>query len=429
MKKLIVTLTVIFSGIACMAQDVSMTDRDSVKTETPREKRKKRERKFDYKLGGWLETRFIYNSYASKSPREQVLYYYPLAPDYGSDGRDINKSGRLSFSAFSSRLSFGIDNIKVGRASIGTYMEGDFLGSSDAFNHMLRLRHAYIDIAWSGNNFRIGQTNHLTSPEKMFPATVMFNAGVPFATLNRGPQIRYTHTFKHNINLSVAAEYYTSHRAIGPENAQMNAAIPDIHAKVEFGDPGKIMGGITGGYKFLKPRTEDSEGNRSSTIVPSFDINAFLSFTLNDYKFKLWGIYGQNLTPYGIIGGYGKLLEESPYGDYRYGNIYGMSAWFDFTTPRYGDFDFGFFAGYQANLGSKKEIDPEIGYYRDCNLQWFNRLSPRIYYYMGKHLKFGLEYTYSSAQWMSVSDNKFKSIDNYDITGNHRVEFLARFIF
>ncbi|MDE6182897.1 MAG: hypothetical protein K2F53_00540, partial [Rikenellaceae bacterium] len=63
------------------------------------------------------------------------------------------------------------------------------------------------------------------------------------------------------------------------------------------------------------------------------------------------------------------------------------------------------------------------------NLQWFNRLSPRIYYYLGKHLKFGVEYTYSSAQWMRAVDNKFKSTDNYDITGNHRVELLARFTF
>ncbi len=47
------------------------------------------ERKPEYKIGGWLEARFMYNSYASKSPRENLMFYYPLKPEYGPDGRDI----------------------------------------------------------------------------------------------------------------------------------------------------------------------------------------------------------------------------------------------------------------------------------------------------------------------------------------------------
>ncbi len=388
-----------------------------------------RKRKPEYKLGGWLEARFMYNSYSSKSPRDNLMFYYPLKPDYGTDGRDINDKGGLNFSIFSSRLSFGISGMEVGRARLSTYLEADFLGSSDALNYMLRLRQAYIDIAWSDNLFRIGQTNHLTFPENMTPATVTFNGGTPFATLNRGPQIRYSRRFKHKIDLSVAAEYYSSHKSVGPDKAQINAAVPDIHARVEFGDPAKVMGGFAAGYKFFEPRTADETGGKVSRMVAAFDVNAFLAFTTGGYKFKLWGIYGQNLTPYGMIGGYGKRSGDSEYGDYRYVNIYGMSAWFDFSTPRYGDFDFGFFAGYQANLGSYNDIDTSIGYYRDCDLHWFSRLSPRVYYYMGDRLRFGVEYSYANAQWMKSYDERFRPIEDYPTSQAHRVEFQARFYF
>ncbi len=441
MKKILFLLFMSVTGVICYGQqgDSSVTvgkaELDSLRKRIERLESgsgdgvRSSERKPEYKIGGWLEARFMYNSYASKSPRENLMFYYPLKPEYGPDGRDINDRGSLNFSVFSSRLSFGVGGVEVGRAKLSTYLEADFLGSSDAFNYMLRLRQAYIDIAWSDNLFRIGQTNHLTFPENMVPATVTFNGGTPFATLNRGPQIRYSRHFKRNIDLSVAAEYYSSHKSVGPEKAQINAAIPDIHARVEFGDPNKIMGGFAAGYKFFEPRTSDAEGNKVSRMVAAFDVNAFLAFTANGYKFKVWGIYGQNLTPYGIIGGYGKRLGDSEYGDYRYTNIYSMSAWFDFSTPSYSNIAFGFFAGYQSNLGSLADIDTSVGYYRDCDLRWFSRLSPRLYYYMGSRMRFGLEYSYANARWMKKYDERFRSVEDYSMSETHRVEFQARFYF
>lgn len=401
---------------------------DKAVTETSDKEKKEKKHKLDYRFGGNVDARFIYNSYESKSPRDGVLFFYPLKPEYNTHGEDLNRSGSMNFSPFSTRLWFGVDNIKAGKATLSAYIETDFLGSSDALNHTLRLRHAYMDIAWGNNLFRIGQTNHMTVVEDVLPATVTFNAGVPFQTLNRGPQIRYARRFSDNVKLLAAAEYYTSHRSAGPTNAQIKATMPDIHFRMEFGKKEKIMGGFGAGYKFFKPLEEDMYGYKTKRRAAAFDVNAFLRFAVKDYTFKAWSLFGQNLTPYNIIGGYAPMTNYEA-GELKYANLLSSSSWIDISTPTFGKFDFGLFAGFQANLGANKPLDTENGYFNSPDLKWFSRISPRVYFNLGKHLRFGFEYSYTNAKWMQQYDNMFESISCFDVNTTHRTEILAQFRF
>jgi len=400
------------------------------------------ENKVTYKFGGVVEFKTFFDDYRSKTGRYELQYNYPLAPNLNASGVDINQSNSLHFSIFSSRLTFSVSGLQLLKADVSSYIETDFLGSTEAYNGMLNLRHAYINLKWKRNNLLIGQSNHLTYVDEVAAGVICFAAGYPFNTLNRGMQVKYSQNLAKNIDLSVAALIYASHKPVGPVNAQMQAGIPDLHAQLKFGDANKIFGGITFGYKFFKPRTVDAMKNLISTTFGAYDVNAFFKATTNKgYTFKLWGIYGENLTMYNMLGGYGKIFYQTdntnPVLDYDYANSRTLSAWLDFETPAYKNFKFGFFYGYQKSYGTATRIDATKnsageylnGFYRDPALEWFCRISPRVLYSLSKKLIFGVEYNLTYAQWAKTIDANLRPVDKYSVNHNNRLEFVAKFVF
>ncbi|MEG1649197.1 MAG: hypothetical protein RR277_04830 [Rikenellaceae bacterium] len=398
-----------------------------------------RKHKTTYKFGGMVDARVMFDSYNSKSSRGGVVYFYPLAPSYDPSGADLNREGQLHFSVFSSRLNFSIDKFKVLGADANAFIEGDFLGSTDNYLQMLRLRYAYINLVWKTNKLLIGQTTNLNSVDELLANVIDIAGGLPFNPLNRGAQIRYEHLFSKSMILRASAEIYEQHRSVGPDDAQFRAALPDLNLQMVFGDNSahKVLGGFTVGTKFLQPRSVDNLGYKIDRIITSYNVSAFMKFYAGDYKFQLWGIYGGNITPLGAIGGYGKVASQNVDGDYDLADVYTLSSWFDFETPMFNKFQFGLFAGYQRNMGSNVPLDMSCdqngeylyGYYRDCNLQWLGRLSPRACYYASDRFIFGLEYGYNVASWAKSVDHYFKATEKYNNTVNHRVILMARFIF
>lgn len=431
MKRLL-TLA-LFSLLATTTYSLTIS-RDSIT-----ESKKIRKHKTIYKFGGMVDARVMYNSYKSHALRDEVVYFYPLAPSYDPAGVDINREGELKFSLFSSRLNFGVSNFKVFNADANAYIEGDFLGSTDNYLQLFRLRHAYINFTWRTNKLLIGQTNNLNFTDEVNASTVDLAGGLPYNTLNRGAQVKYEHLFSKYIKLRFAAEIYQQHKSVGPSDAQYKAMIPAMNLQMVFGENkvGSVLGGFTVGAQFLKPRSVDNLGYKIDKIVPSYSVNAFLKFYASGYKFQLWGIYGGNLTPLTMLGGYGKVADQSVDGNYDFANVRTLSTWFDFETPIFRKFQAGFFVGYQRNMGSSKALDLTrgengdylYGYYRDCNLQWFGRLSPRLYYHALEKLSFGIEYSCNVASWASKVDNHFKAVDKYNNTINNRVVLAARYTF
>ncbi len=157
---------------------------------------------------------------------------------------------------------------------------------------------------------------------------------------------------------------------------------------------------------------------------------------------KLFGIYGENLTMYNMLGGYGKIAYSTDFTnttelDYKYDNSRTLSTWLDFEVPSYKNFKLGFFYGFQKSYGTKKAIDVTknssgdylFGYYRDPNLDWFTRFSPRIVYSLSKKLIFGLEYNLTFAQWAKTVDPYLRTFVKHSINHNNRIEFMAKFVF
>jgi len=400
------------------------------------------ENKVTYKFGGNIEFKTIYDDYRSKTARYDLQYTYPLAPNYNTSGVDINKSRSLNFSVMASRLTFTVAGFEMLKANVSTYIEADFLGSSETYIGMLNLRHAYINLKWANSSLLFGQSTHLTHIDEVAAGTVCFAAGYPFNTLNRGMEIKYSQKLAKNVDFQIAAMIYSSHKSMGPANAQSQAGVPDLHAQLKFGDPGKIFGGVTFGYKFFKPRTLDAAKQPISTTFGAFDVNAFFKATTNKgYSVKLWCIYGENLTMMGMFGGYGKIAYDNehnvPVMDYKYASTRALSTWLDFETPAYKNFKFGFFYGFQKSYGTATKIDATKnssgdyvnGFYRDPSLEWFYRISPRVLYSLSKRLTFGLEYNLTYAQWAKSIDAYLLPVERFSVNHNNRLEFMAKFVF
>lgn len=400
------------------------------------------ENKLNIKIGGFVEFKSYFDDYRSRTSRYDLVHYYPLSPKLNSAGEDINSTNSLNFSIATSRLTLTVSGVKLLNADVTSYFEADFTGSSEAYIGMLNLRHAYFNLKWKKSSLLFGQSDHLNYVSEVNAQTVAFGVGFPFNPLNRNMQIRYSAAIAKNVNFIVAAQMYSSHLSLGPAKAQAQAGIPDIHAQIRFGDPSRLFGGITAGYKVFKPRTVDAQNNLISTKIGAFDINAFFRATLGKgYTFKLYGIYGQNLSMYGIIGGYGKVSDflsgsSNPNEDYSYENVRSMSSWVDFETPSFKDFKFGIFYGFQKSFGTKELIDATMangdyayGFYKDPKLMWFSRLSPRVVYSASKKLIFALEYSLSHAKWAKTIDTNLKGTDFFPVNHNNRIEFMAKYVF
>ena len=402
---------------------------------------KAQENKITYKFGGFIEFKSYFDDYRSRVSRYDHIYFYPLAPKLNTSGTDMNSTGSLNFSVATSRLTFTVSGMRLLNANITSYIEADFTGSAENYIGMLNLRHAYINMEWEKSSLLFGQTDHLNSVKEVVGQTVGFGAGYPFNPLNRNMQIRFTHKLAKGVDLILAAHMFSGHNSLGPAKAQAQAGLPNLQAQLKFGNPDKIFGGVTFGYKLLKPRVSDNSNFYKETIG-SYDINAFFRANIaKGYTLRLWGIYGENLSHLGMIGGYGKYVDylsssTSPIGDYPYVNIKAYSTWIDFETPSFNNFKFGVFAGYQKNLGTSKSMDMTFvggdyafGFYKDPKLNWFSRISPRVTYSLTKKLIFGLEYSLSHARWAKSVDMYFKPVEQFDVNHNNRIEFMAKYLF
>jgi len=387
------------------------------------------ENKIKYKFGGYVELKAYYDDYKSKTTRNQMIYLYPLAPEYNM-GRDINKYSTLNASVFASRLNFSVTGMEFLNAKVNTFIEADFNGSSQATIYMLNIRHAYINMDWGNSSLLMGQTDHLTLVNEVTASTLAFIAGYPFNPLNRSIQLRYTYSPAKNIKLLAAAHMYTAHKSLGPEDAQANAKIPDLQFQIKLGDPQKTFGGITAGYKFLKPVIYDYQHNNDAPTMGSFNIGAFLRTNVEDkILFKTWASYGKNMTMLGQLGGY--LMQWSEHSSIKYESIGAISWWQDTEVNLKGNFKAGVFAGYQTRLNSAGKItygiNPET--LRDQKLLWFGKVSPRLTYNISNKFILGVEYSRTTAMWAKELNGKLEPISKHPKTSNNRIELMAKVVF
>lgn len=386
----------------------------------------KGDRRVNFKFGGRLDAQVFTDTYASKASYNGIFYYFPLAPEYNKYGDDLRRESSLRFGVANTRLSGTVTAADILGATAKAFVETDFLGSGNVFG-VLRLRQAYIGLEWKRSQLLIGQTHNLAVPEEIFPNTVAHGCGTPINPLSRIPQIRFTQRFGDIVRLTGALGMYA-----GAEGeAQSYGMIPDIALRLTVGDPKGSIIGFGGGFKSIRPRNLTADSVRTFKRMAAFNASMFGLYTFGGgHRLSAFAMWGQDLSTLNMLGGYGPRLRDTANGDLDYGYTatQTVAMWVNFETKIMKGWQPGFFAGWTKNLGTGKEIDLAKAAIPDKGIDWYFRLSPRLWYNYWK-LSFGLEYMYSLASWGRAFDTHYRPTERYADTQNHRVTLLARFKF
>jgi hypothetical protein len=290
---------------------------------------------------------------------------------------------------------------------------------------MFRLRHAYIQLNWSKTELLLGQYWHPMFVTGCFPSVFSFGAGVPFNALNRAPQIRFTVSPSSSIDLMGALLIHGDYKSSGPADAQRNSGIPDLQFQLRVKND-KFFAGFTAGYKFLTPRLLTADSIKTSETVGSFNTQLFAKLVTRPITIKLEGVYGQNLTHFTMIGGYGASQDPTLVDDYGYTNLNTMSVWSEIHTNGQ-KVVFGIFGGYSANLGSYDQYY-SLKYARNEDIAYIFRVSPRAEFKSGK-VNFVLEYMVTGAAYATEYTPKHRPTDWKKPTINNRIIIGARYNF
>lgn len=423
---------IIMSAIAMYAQ-ASSTLSDSQVDSTSSEI-KKPAKKVEFKFSGRVDLMIFYDSHKSVDSRGGVQYQFPTAPNYNDSHDDMNRYNTLRFSVAPTRLNAGVTINNIAKGATGrAFVEVDFMGLNEQMKYSVRLRHAFFSLNWKRQSVLFGQTSHLTALDEMAANTVSFGCGYPFNPLSRPVQAQFTQRWgSHAGSFTVAAAMH--HGTFG--DIQSKAVIPDIQIRLTFGRQDRLFFGVVGGFKSVKPEEFNEANQRVKTRINTFNAAACLKYSYrNGHSLRLFGIWGQDLSPLSIIGGYAPLASglDSPATAHTYGYapVEAVSVWFDYDSRIYNSgLQYGLFFGLQQNLGTTKNVNlTDITTIPNYGIDNFYRIAPRLWYNVGKHLQFGIEYSYTGARWAKEMNSHYQPSQTFNETADHRLTFLARFKF
>ncbi len=385
---------------------------------------------------GYVSYEILYDTYRSLDTRDGELYLFPKKPVFDANGNDINKRSKLNMLAVQSRFGINISGPDVFGARTTARIEADFFGTHQDFVRLLRLRHAFVRLQWENTELLLGNTFHPTFVLECFPSIVAFAAAVPFHPLNRSPQIRLKQDFASNFSASVSFLMHGYHRSAGPSDQQRNSGLPDSQFQLRYNSDNFLLG-ATAGYKFLSPR-DVTDGNVATTRnVGSYNLHAFSKITTLPVTMKFEVMYGENLSNYIMIGGYGaKGTPEDAQNpdfwnsDYDYANLKTLSLWTDIHSNNK-VLQWGLFVGYTENLGSDDPFltIPGAGLLRYADLHYLLRVSPRLSYFATENFSFGGEVAWYNAVYAEEFDHNRKPIVSMDAAINYHAILFAKYTF
>lgn len=372
------------------------------------------------KLGGFVRFESYFDTYKSVDSRDGQIYFYPKKPLIDDNGNDINETNQFGMASFDSRFNIKATGYEILGAKTFAFIEADFFSTAQDYTQQLRLRHAYIKMDWDKASLLMGQGYHPMFVTKCFPKVLTNAVAAPYTPLNRAPQIRFTYKLTKDINVSGTILTSGYHKSKGPADAQRNSGKPEVQFQV-MATPGKFIAGATAGYKTLQPRIATDKNFKTDKQIGSFNTQAFAGFVSKKFSIKAMGIYGENLTNFVMIGGYGASADPTITDDYSYSNLRTYSVWGEVTA--FANPQIGLFAGFSENLGSTNEYY-SLDYARGEDLVKTYRISPRINYTINK-FSVGLEYLYSAALYGNTFDEKHQYIGDLEHAHNHRFTLLA----
>lgn len=390
---------------------------------------------FSYKFYGQVRADLFYNTRSNQETVDGLFNVFPKDVVKDAAGEDLNATPTSNLYMLYTRLGVDVKGPKIGKVATNAKVEMDFRGSGSSFG-VLRLRHAYLNLAWDkGSSLLIGQTSYPFFGD-VFPRILNLNTGSPYQPFGRGPQVRYRLKRK-NFQLGTAFVWQSNYLSIGPDNKksinyQKWSCVPDFYIGLDYND-GVWMAGVGAETTSLKPRTEsvmNVDGQKLTykvnERVNSVSYEAHLQYKKNDWLAAAKTTMASNMTHTCMMGGYGITAEDEKTGEREYTPLRVSSTWLNVTYGKV--WSPGVFVGYAKNLGSAKKLLPEsqlcgLG----TNIDQLVSGGAELTYKM-KHWKFGVEYLYTSAWYGEVDWNDGRVYDTHSV-GNHRIVATAMFLF
>ncbi len=397
------------------------------------------------KLYGFVRAELYYNSRQMEEGADGFALFMPKAQALDPNGVDLNAKAMTGFTATATRFGINLEPfyLKPLRTTVSGRIETDFQGFGSSVT-MLRIRHAYINMAFKNTDLLVGQYWHPLY-EGVAPTALDLNGGHPYQPFGRHPQVKLTY-HPNNLKLFAAGAYQTQFVSTGVDadgkstrglSHQKFAHIPDLTAGIEYGkETWKV--GVMGEYKQIVPRVaanvakKDDNGNvvmneegnavfeklAVNEKVESYALSAYGQFTYNAFTLKANAIYGQNLSDLSMIGGYAAVSENDK-GERKYKPFDVASAWITVDYNITENFLISAFGGYTQNLGCKSTVPSGAGAVYG-NLLYNNELIDRVWRasamasYRYLNWQAALEYSYNKAYYgeLDLTKGKATNVDN-----------------
>lgn len=379
---------------------------------------KKEEKKFGVKWGGYVKGEYIFDSRRTNSPREGQLMVFPLGEKMKTiDGKEVDVNAESSFNSYAieSRLGASISGPDAFGMKTGGFIEAHFFGSNNDGINSLGLRHAFFTLSNDKVEILFGQFWHPNFVTNVSPATHDFNAGLPFQSFNRSPQLRIS--TKGNVRfvgtLLTERDFQTNGGSV------RFATVPTLNAQLQFGDDAKFVGGVGVNAKTVDMTPGTGVDNNKTSI-------SFLGFAKANLggaaTWKVWGQYGGNTSELTNIAGY--ALKNNTTDEYLDAQV--LNAWTEFSGKS-GNMGWGIFAAYAMNNGFGEAVTGDSVI--DSSIESAYRISPRLDWTSGK-VRFGIELGYTGVQYAGVNPTNGELVtEGINSVGNFRSLLSATYFF
>lgn len=361
------------------------------------------EQKFGIDFDGFVRNDIYYDSRKTVDAREGHLLFFPRNEKFDENGVDLNDSGSFHFLSIATRLSGKVSAPDAFGAKTSGLIEAEFFGNSANTINEFRLRHAIIKLNWDKSELLIGQFWHPMFVTTNFPGTVSFNTGIGFQPFSRNPQIRFTHNLG-NFRFLAFAFGERDFASIGVDNIRdnqflRNSKTPQLAFQTHYNIKNEekdieFTAGVGAGYKTILPSDVTAANYKTEEMVSSMSALAFAKIKLKPVTIKLQCVYAENMTDILFYGGFAvKDTIDADIKNVSYSPIRNAAAWIDISTN--GEIlQFGLFAGYNHNMGTANDINPEGIYGFATDIAGLYRVSPRLIWNSGRaRISAEVEYT------------------------------------
>ena len=397
-------------------------------------------RSFGLQISGFARIDYIYDTRQTSEAVEGLFTFYPLNKQLDTNGKDLNATPIANFASIASRLSTRFYAPDIFRAKSTAYIEFDFTGTSNT--NGVRLRQAYINLAWPKTNLLLGRSWHPMAVGTI-PNVVALNTGAPFWAFNRSDQIRFDYKPGNNWLLSVFAVYQSDYASLGPSPGTAstsvksptylrNALFPEFAVHLAYKSPSFQMGAI-GSVKSIKPRLytmpdySGSTGLRYKTDekITTYVAQVYTQYQVADFVLKAQASYTQNATESLMLGGYAVSAIDLATGHEQYTPTQHMNYWVNIDYGK--KWQLGLFAGYLNSLGT---LDNVAGawYARAADIKYMYRISPHIFYNVN-NWQFATEFEYTVAAFGEIQNDQKGKIVNSSEVANFRTNLMVCFYF